>query len=126
MKPVFFGAIGIGLLLLVASAAWVALAPGSSNWTQEKEERLTKVGNRMHALQFQVGNAEANPSMHGGIDLPKAKIELAALKDENKELMDEFKGIQAKPYTISKFMKWTGISLALVGVVGWYAVNQSK
>lgn len=126
MKSVFFCVIGIGLLLLFASAIWVSMAPGTSSWTQEKDQRLTQIGNRMHLLQFQVGNAESKPTTYGGIDLPKSKAELAGLKEENKQLMDEFKGIQAKPYRIATVMKWSGISLAIVGIVGWYAVNQSR
>ncbi len=81
---------------------------------------------RMHVLRFKVGSAEANPSMHGGPDLIKSKAELASLMEENKTLTDEFKGIQSRPHTMSKFMKWSGISLTLVGIIGWYAVNQSR
>jgi len=123
---IVFGMIGLGLFLLLVSGVWVALFPGTSSWTPEKEQRLTDVGNKMHLLRFKVGSAEANPSMHGGPDLPKAKAELAALVEENRVLMDEFKGIQASPHTVSKVMKWSGISLTLVGIIGWYAVNQSR
>ena len=64
--------------------------------------------------------------MHGGPDLIKSKAELASVVDECKSLTDEFKGIQARPRTMSKFMKWSGISLTLVGLAGWYAVSQSR
>ncbi len=125
-SAVVLGMVGLGLLLLLASGVWVSVFPGTSSWTQEKDNRLAEVGKRMHVLSFVVGNAEANPRMHGGPDLPKAKAELVALTEENKTLMDEFKGVQARPQTMSKVMKWSGISLMLVGIAGWYAVSQSR
>jgi hypothetical protein len=125
-SAVVLGMIGVGLLLLLVSGVWTSVFPGTSSWTQEKDDRLAAVGKRMHVLSFIVGNAEANPSMHGGPDLPKAKAELAAVAEENKALMDEFKGVQARPQTMSKFMKWSGISLMLVGICGWYAISQSR
>ena len=125
-SAVVLGMLGVGLLLLIAGGVWTSVFTGTSSWTQEKDNRLAEVGKRMHVLTFVVGNAEANPSMHGGPDLPKAKAELMALREENKALMEEFKGIQSRPQTMSKVMKWSGISLMLVGIAGWYAVNQSN
>jgi hypothetical protein len=125
-SAVVFGLIGVGLLLLFASGVWVAIFPGTSKWSPEKDQRLSEVGTRLHVLRFKIGTAEANPSMHGGPDLIQAKAELASLTEENKSLTDEFRGIQAKPHTVSKFMKWSGISMALVGIIGWYAISQSK
>jgi hypothetical protein len=125
-SAIVFGMIGLGVLLLFASGVWSSLQPGTSSWTNEKDVRLSEVSDKMHMLTAKVATAEARPSMHGGPDLPKAKAELAALVEENKTLMNEFKGIQARPHTMSKVMKWTGISLTLVGIVGWYAINQSR
>ena len=125
-SAVVFGMIGFGLLLLFLSGVWSSLQPGMSSWTNEKDLRLSEVSDKMHLLTAKIATAESRPSMHGGPDLPKAKAELAALVDENTKLMNEFKGIQAKPHTMSKIMKWTGISLTLVGIAGWYAVSQSQ
>jgi hypothetical protein len=123
---VVFGMIGIGVLLLLASGVWSSLRPGTSSWSTEKDQRLREVSDKMHLLTYKVANAESHPSMHGGPDLVKAKAELTSLVEENKALTDEFKGVQARPQTMSTLMKWSGISLALVGIIGWYAVNQSK
>lgn len=121
-----FGMIGVGILLLFMSGVWSSLQPGTSSWTNEKDLKLSEVSDKMHLLTAKVASAESHPSMHGGPDLPKAKAELATLVEENKTLMNEFKGIQARPHTISKFMKWTGIALTVVGICGWYAVSQSR
>jgi hypothetical protein len=123
---VFFGMIAVGLLLLLASGVWNSLKPGTSSWTTEKDQRLSEVSDKMHLLSFKVANAEGRPSMHGGPDLPKAKAELAALVEENKKLTDEFRGIQGSPQKVSGLMKWSGIALTLIGIAGWYAVNQSR
>src|SRR4051794_10338734 len=121
-----FGMIGVGMLLLLLSGVWSSLQVGTSAWTNEKDRRLTEVSDKMHLLTAKIAAAESRPSMHGGPDLPKAKAELAGIVEENTTLVNEFKGIQSKPHTISKLMKWTGISLTLVGLAGWYALNQSR
>lgn len=36
--------------------------------------------------------------------------------------MNEFKGIQSGN-TIAWFMKWSDISLAILGIIGWYALS---
>ena len=123
---VVFCLIGLGFLLLIGSGLWVGMFPGTSSWTVEKDLRWNEVKSRIHVLRFTVGNGEARPSMHGGPDLAKAKAELESLLPENEQLSAEFQGIQAKPHTVSKILKWTGISLACVGLIGWYAVNQSR
>jgi hypothetical protein len=125
-SAIVFGLIVFGLLLLLGSGVWATIFPGTSQWSDEKDQRLSEVGARMHVLRFTVGNGETRPNMHGGPDLIKAKAELESLKEEYKTLSDEFHGIQSRPHTVSKVMKWSGISLAVVGLIGWYAVNQSK
>lgn len=118
--------IGIGVVLLLLSGVWSSMKPGTSSWTTEKDQRLAEVSDKMHLLTVKVVSAESRPSMHGGPDLIKAKEELKALVEENKNLSNEFKGIQASPGRMSTLMKWSGISLALVGIVGWYAISQSR
>ena len=118
--------VGLGVLLLLMSGVWSSLQPGTSSWTNEKDQQLSQASDKMHLLTAKIASAESHPSMHGGPDLPKAKAELATLVEENKTLMNEFKGIQARPNSIARFMKWSGISLALIGIVAWYAVSQSR
>jgi hypothetical protein len=120
-----YGLVGLGILLLALSAIWSKAAPGTSAWTIEKEERLSEVSKKMHSLTFSVGKAEAQPKMHGGPDILKQKAELEALRKENDELTSEFKGVQQAPQTMSRILKWSGISLAVLGIIGWYAVGQS-
>jgi hypothetical protein len=120
------GIASLGFLLLVLSALWAHVFTGSSQWTLEKDTRWKEVKNRVHVLQFTVGQGEARASMHGGPDLLKAKEELAALSKENDELTADFQGIQRRPQIVSTTLKWTGISLAVHGIIGYYAVNQQR
>jgi hypothetical protein len=64
--------------------------------------------------------------MHSGPDIGQAKAEYDKLKIENDQLAAEFSGVYDTPRTLATVLKWTGLSLALVGVIGWYAVSQSR
>jgi hypothetical protein len=126
MKPAIFGVISLGLLLLILSGIWVTLFPGTSSWTPEKSAKWTTIKDRVHNLGFIVGNPSGPVSMHSGPDTGQAKQEYDRLKIEDNALATEFQSAHDRPYTVAKFLKWFGISLALIGIIGWYAVNQSR
>ena len=121
-----FGSIAIGFLLLVLGSLWQNIFTGAASWTPEKDARWREVQDRIHVLRFAIGDGERRASMHGGPDLAKAKTEFNALKEESDRLTDEFNGIRDRPSRVSKFLKWSGIGLAVVGLIGWYAVKQSS
>ena len=125
MKNIAFGILGLGLILVLLSGLWTTLFPGTSAWTPEKSAEWTKVKDRLHTLKFVVNAAAAKPSMHSGEDTAQAKQEYEQLKVKHEELSKEFYGIHDRPYTIARILKWSGISLAAVGLIGWYAANQS-
>jgi hypothetical protein len=125
MKIVAYGLIGLGFLLLVLSSAWISMFPGTSSWTMDKDERWSQVKNRLHVLRIAVGNGETSPGMRTAPNLATARKELEALKQENERLAAEFQGIQSQPHTVSRILKWTGISLAAIGIVGWYMFKDS-
>jgi hypothetical protein len=126
MKNIAFGALGLGLLLLVLSGLWLTLFPGTSSWTAEKSAELTKIKDRRHALSFIVGAPAATPSMHSGPDTGEAKKEFDELTVKKEALLAEFNSIHDRPYTIAKILKWSGIGLALAGIIGIYAANQQR
>ena len=123
-SAIMIGLIGLGILMFMLSAIWVSMFPGTASWTPEKETRLSEVSDRLHVLTFTVGSAEARPKMHGGPDLLKAKKELEDVKKEYAELSADFRGIQKSPHTITRILRWSGISMAVVGIIGWYATKQ--
>jgi hypothetical protein len=122
MKSVVFGSIVLGFLLLVASSLWSTLFPATSSWTPEKGTRWGQVKDRLNTLTYIVHRP---PSMHRGSDLGPLKAEYEQLKQEHEQLKAEFESAASRPNTISKILKWSGISLAIVGIVGWYAVKDS-
>ena len=123
-SAIVFGAIIVGLLCLVTSSMWNNLFPATSHWTNEKAQRSAEVKARLAYLGGYV-NATTPRSMHGGPDPATAKTEFDALTKENEQLNAEFESVASKPHTIAKVLKWTGIILAVVGIIGWYAVKES-
>ena len=125
-STIAIGILGIGLLLLVLSFVWVKLFSGQSAFTDEKATRWGQVKERMHNLAFVVNAPPGTIKMHRGPDIGQAKAEYDKLKIENDQLAAEFSGVYDTPRTMSTVLKWTGLSLTLLGVIGWYAVNQSR
>jgi hypothetical protein len=54
------------------------------------------------------------------------EAELAKLTEESDQLNAEFQSAYDRPNTISSVLKWAGISLAGIGIVGWYAVKNTS
>jgi hypothetical protein len=125
MKLAATGAISLGLLLLLLSAAWTSIFPASARWTPDKEEQAQKVKSRLHSLSFVVDNPKY-VSTHSASETGKTKAEFEALKQENEQLNADFSSAYGGPRTTAKALQWSGISLAVVGIIGWYAVNQSR
>lgn len=126
MKVAVFGLIGAGMLMLVLSGIWPTLFPGTSTWTPEKAARWGEVKDRLHNLGFTVNNSKAPVSMHSGPELGTAKEEFVRLNAEGDQLKATFELAHDRPLKVSKFLKWAGISLAAIGIIGWYALNQSR
>jgi hypothetical protein len=110
--------LGLGVLLLVLGGLWTTLFSGSSSWTEEKTARGGQVKARMNEVEHLLLRQPSNKAT--------LKAEMDALTKENDELNAEFTSANESPKAMSKYMKWTGIALALVGIGGWYAVNQSN
>lgn len=109
---------GLGVLLLVLGSLWATLFSGASSWTEEKTARNSQVKARMNEVAHLVLRQTTNKAI--------LQAEMDALTKENDELNAEFTSATESPQSMSKYMKWAGIALALVGIAGWYAVNQSK
>jgi hypothetical protein len=140
MKVSFaFGAMVVGFALLALSGFWSTLFPATSAWTDAKAERRAEVQDRIHNLRFLV-LAQANPNQrsfhsHAPIEEQNSRArrdpaalqaELGELMNESEQLNAEFQSAYDRPNTISSILKWTGLSLAAIGIIGWYAARNAS
>jgi hypothetical protein len=123
-SAVVFGMILVGFLLLVASSLWPSLFPGTSIWTDEKAQRSTQVKARLSELGPIVNSTRIN--MHSGSDRGALKAEFEQLIKEDEQLNAEFQSAYDRPDTAARVLRWSGISLAVIGIVGWFAVKNSS
>jgi len=124
-SAIVFGLIGVGFVCLVLGGAWGLMFDGSSAWTEDKGQRWSEVKNRLHNLSFVVNAPPGSVKMHGGPDMATLKQEYDGLRKENEELKVQFESAYNRPRTTSSVLKWTGISLAAVGIVGYLLVKES-
>jgi hypothetical protein len=123
MKSAVAAVIGVGFVLFALSALWTTIFPPQARWTEEKAKRSADVKTRLHNLAFIVNAPK--PSLQKGQDLGELKAEFEQLKKENQQLNADFESAAETPQTISKVLRWSGIGLAAIGLIGYYAVNQS-
>jgi hypothetical protein len=118
------GIIGVGFFLFLLSALWSTIFPPTARWTNEKANRFAEVKAKLHNMSFIVNAPK--PNLQRGQDIGQLKAEYEQLKKENAELDAEYTSAADTPKTVAKFLKWSGISIAIVGIISWYAVNQSN
>ena len=117
------GIIGLGIILFLLSGLWTTMFPPTARWTDEKSKRSTEVKTRLYNLSFVVNSPR--PNLQRGQDLGQLKAEYEQLQKENEGLIADFNSATETPKSVSRFLRWSGISLAVIGVIGWYAINQS-
>lgn len=121
-SSVVLGAICLGFVLVATSFLWSTLFPAKSSWTPEKAERWSEVKSRLYDLGFLMNT---KVRMHGGPDPATLRAEYEELEKENQVLAAEFSSISNRPHKVASVLKWSGIALAVVGIIGWYAVKDS-
>jgi hypothetical protein len=99
---------------------------GQSTFTDEMAHRWGEVKQRLHNLAFIVNAPPGTIKMHSGQDIGQAKAEYDKLKIEDADLAAKFSGVYDTPRTLATILKWSGLSLAIVGLIGWYAVGQLR
>jgi hypothetical protein len=124
MKLTFaFGAIGLGFLLVAISLLWSTLFPANASWTTEKATRMSEIKAELNDLSAKLYAAQKRT--YGGPDPGTMKVEYDRLLAEHEQLKVDFETISERPNTIARVCKWAGLSLAAIGVIGWYAAKQS-
>jgi hypothetical protein len=121
-SSVLLVAICLGFVLLASSFLWTTLFSAKSSWTPEKAERWSQVKSRLYDLGFLMNT---KVRMHAGPDPATLRTEYEELEKENQLLAAEFSSVSSRPHKIANLLKWSGIALAVVGIIGWYAVKES-
>jgi hypothetical protein len=114
----------LGIVLFAASGMWTTIFPPTNSWTPEKAARLSEIKGRLNELSFKLQRATGQ--MHSGPDPGPLKAEYDSLNKEFDILKVDFETAAERPQTVRTYLKWTGISLAAIGVISWYALNQAK
>jgi hypothetical protein len=125
-SSVSLGIFAFGIVLLLFSGVWATLFPGTSTWVPEKAARHSEIKDRLHNLGYVVDNATRQNNVHRGSDPGPAIEEYKRLKKEFDELNADLQTAQDRPNTVSSVLKWTGLSLAAVGIIGWYIAKNAS
>lgn len=107
------GLVGVGVLLVVLSLVWTQIFTGESSWTPEKAEQWAEVKDRLHNLSFIVNSPEP-PRRHASME--EAKAEYDKVKEMANQLRSEFENAYDGPRTTATILKWSGVSVLLVGI----------
>lgn len=121
MKSAIGIAIALGILMLLLGSIWGSVFGAASNWSNEKATRSAEVKARLAYLGGIIKSDKRSAT-----DKEKAQPEFDALTAENLQLNDEFTSVAETPHTVAKVLRWSGISVAALGLIGWYAVNQQR
>lgn len=124
--PAWLGIIALGFALLITGGVWTSVFPGTSRWNLEKAARQSELKDHLHNLGYAVDAAAQRPSVHGGADAGPVIEEFKRLKTEFDALNADLQAAQDRPRTIVAVLKWSGISLALAGVIGWYVARNGE
>lgn len=116
-------AIVAGLLMVVLSLFWVKLFPGNSSWTPEKAAEWAEVKDRLHNLSFIVNAPPGREPSRRQMDMAAVRNEYDQVKERSEQLKAEFTSAYDSPRTMSTVLKWTGLAIVAVGVVGGFAIR---
>src|SRR5690348_10341347 len=121
-SAVVLGTILVGFVLLLLSFAWSLLFPATNSWTPDKAGRMSEIKAKLNDLSFKMGTP-ASSRIKSGPDPAALKKEYDDLRAEFDSLKSEFESAAVTPQTTCSVLKWSGITLAVIGVIGWYAVS---
>lgn len=125
MKTAVIGILVLGFALLALSAGWNTIFPATSSWTAEKEKHLSELKSQVHNLSFKISDPSQQVKRQGEKDPADVKAEYERLKAEAEGLMAEFQSAYDRPQFVSTALKWTGLTFAAIGIVGWFATKGS-
>ena len=125
MKIFPLAAIGIGLILLVGSGLWPVLFPATRTWTDEKSRRLKELAAQEQLLLGKLEIAQHRPKMTGGQNPAMMKEQADEIRTEREALQAELTAATTGPEKMSSMLKWSGIVVLALGIVGHLATKEA-
>lgn len=111
--------------MMICSVIWPVLFPATRTWTDEKSRRLKELSGKTQFLMGKIEYAKSNPSMTRGENPAEMKQRADKMMAELKTLQDEFSGAVDSPKTVSTVLKWSGVGVMALGVVGYLATKDA-
>ncbi|BBO32779.1 hypothetical protein PLANPX_2391 [Lacipirellula parvula] len=105
---------------MAASLLWGTIFPAERSWTEEKSQRMTELGTQAHQLGGARDSARRRPNMHGR-SVSEIDSEYQKVTAELEQLRVEFEEQRDAPKRVSGVLRWLGIAIIVIGVVGNYA-----
>ena len=86
---------------------------------------MSELSGKAHKLYYQVELAKRKPNMTGGKNPAVMQEKYKKVMDELDVLKEQFHAADEGPKTISSYLKWSGIAIFGVGVIGWLTFKGS-
>jgi hypothetical protein len=115
MKTLSVIAVGLGIVLFLASLAWAFLFPATRSWTEEKSQHMSDLVDKAHILGGQLEGAKRRPNMHSGRSAAEIEAEYNQTKTELAELKQEFEGKRDAPKKAASYLCWSGVAFIVAG-----------
>ncbi|MEQ8209123.1 MAG: hypothetical protein RH917_04760 [Lacipirellulaceae bacterium] len=115
-------AVGLGVILLLASFLWSTIFPATATWTEEKNARMVELQNNAHKLLYLAESARSKPKYDGPTP-EEARAKFDEAKAELDTLKAEFESIRDRPNTVATYLKWIGSGAVLLGAIGVMAAR---
>jgi hypothetical protein len=106
-----------GTILLLASFVVPEQSLSQSAWTAEQAQRYQQSALRVHELAHEAGHSAEKG------DAANIERELAAAQENFGEVQAELDSATERPRRFKAILRWSGIAIALVGIVAHFVVN---
>lgn len=117
--PLSVIAITAGITLIVCSVLWPRLFVTEWVWDQDQAKQYREAGVELHRLSHQHGGSPTDRDRDG----EEEDAELAAARKRYEQMTAQLESARSWRDSPAAWMKWAGVSIALVGVFATLALG---